>query len=190
VLEYPIDHMGIDGLWWNRDYAVRPDPEPLDPHFFGLTGALKLTGRIPKAPILVETGPEVPFVIPRALQLPGVLAVVSSLSIGPHVGYPIAYFADPIPEKTPRVNTWGVEKYWYCTAEGEIKWGEAEDFEAEYDYDLARWIKGGQLKWIAPGDEDLVLHDSVRGCPYVGLSGRQESLCVQDGEVWGLSDLE
>ena len=190
VINYPIDHMDLDGLWWNSDNPVRPDPELYDPHFVGVSGALKLAGRIAKAPFLAEPGPEVPFVVPRVMQLEGVVAVVSSLQIGPHAGYPVVYYADPVAEAMLRVNTWGMESYRYCTPDGEQKWGETADFEDDYDYDLAKWMRDGRLRWIAPGDGDLALHSGAAGCPYLDLSGRRETLSIQDGEVWGSSDME
>lgn len=189
-LVYPIDNLGIDGLWWDSDQPLRPDPEAHCPHFYGLSGALKLGGEPPEIPILVKPGPEVPYVISRLFRTEGLVAVVSSVPVGEHTGFPIAYYADPLPEDVLRPDTWGMGSYEYLSPEGAVQWGEAEDPEIDYDYDLARWIGEGRVQWIAPGDPELALHEGHGNCPYLKLDGRREGLRIQLGEVWTLSDLD
>jgi len=187
-LVYPIDTLGIDGLWWNRDEPVRPEPENWDPHFFGLTGAVKLQGELPDVPFLAMPGPEVPYVIPRLMRLESIRAVISSLPIGQYTGYPIAYYANPIAEDVLRPDTWGLEKSEYLGPEGNVQWCEADDLEEDNDYDLRRWIATGRLLWIAPNDAAWALQQAPSRCPYVDLKGRREVQRVQNGEAWALSE--
>ena len=196
-LAYPIDTFGLGGLWWNVAQPVRPEPEEMDPHFFALTGAVVLGqgvegGRasVEVAPILVEPGPERPFVIPRLFDVPDMQAVLSTLRIGEQTAYAIVYFADPVPKDALRANTWGSDRYEYLTADGDLKWAQAFDVEQEYEFDLRECIEGGQLKWIVPGDENLTLREGLEECPYLELEGRHEVLCLQHGRVWSIADVD
>ena len=195
-LLYPIDNLGLQGLWWDGEHPIRPDAQLLDPHFLALTGAVDLGQAAEEppaaaefAPFRVEPGPEAPFVVPRLFENENVQAVVSTIKVGNHTAYPVVYYADPLPLDALRVNTWGSEWYEYRTPEGELKWGQANDSEQDYDFDLEPWIAKERVKWIAPDDEALILHGEAEECPYLGLKGRREVLCIQAGLVWGLSDL-
>lgn len=182
VAYHSIDYFDLDGLWWNYEGPIRPR-EQLLPTYFAVTGAVRLLGLPARAPFLSKPGPEVPYVIPRLLQHGSVVAVLSSLGIGPHQGFAILYFAHPVPDVT-RVNTWGTNEYQVVDAEGDIGWDEAPLVESDMDFELAPWISAGRLWWIAPGDPSLTLRGEVAGCPYLGLSGRRAVTRIQAGRVW------
>lgn len=180
---HSIDHYGLDGPWWDYHAAPRM-AEALPPTYYALCGALRLGGPCEAAEALVKPGPEVPFVVPRMLDLPGVRAVVSHVRVGAHDAWPIFYFADPLPWGERRFNTWGRNLYFFRDEQGEVCWDQnLEDFE-EMDFDLAPWMERGKLSWIAPGDADLRLQDTPDGCPYLGLDGRRGFLRMQYGQVW------
>jgi hypothetical protein len=186
IMRHSLDAMDLTGLWWDFERPVRAVTEDLCPHYLALAGAVSIDReRVASVPMLVVPGPEAPYVVPRLLAGRPVRAVVSSVRIGPHVGYPIFYFADPVPQDLRRVNTWGTGDYHYTTADGRSAWDRDRDTEADYDFDIAGWLGRGQLLWIAPDDPACELHGEAAGCPYVGLAGRREVLKVQDGKVWG-----
>lgn len=183
VMSHSIDHFDLDGLWWNYEAAVRPKEE-LPSTYFALVGAVRLTGKIPWFPFLCKPGPEVPYVVPRLLQHPAVLAVLSSVTIGEHQGYAITYFAHPIPHDLPRLNTWGTNEYAFLDEKGEVGWDAQPEDPGEFDFNLEPWVASGQLRWIAPGDKSLTLRDSVADCPYLELAGRQTIARIQGEKVW------
>jgi hypothetical protein len=182
LLSYVIDTGGLDGLWWDYEAPARPAGK-LPPTFFALDGALTLGEPLETFPHLCRPGPEAPFVVPRLLQRPEISAVVSGLAVGPHIGYAITYFAQPVPMDVPRLNEWGSSEYWVTGESGTLGWDSVEEDPAAYDYDLEPWIRAGKLLWIAPGDERMMLLSDVRRCPYLGLPGRRYPLFITAGEV-------
>lgn len=176
-----VDTFDLDGLWWDWGSPLR-SADDLPDTTFAYNGAMRLGTPVAAAPFVARPGPEVPFVVPRVLSHPGLRAVISTLPVGPHTGYPVMYFADPVPLDLRRVNHWGASLYFARTSTG---FGQhyVPEGVAEYDWDLAPWIERGKLSWIAPGDEALELRSSVEGCPYLGLEGRREISLVLDGEV-------
>jgi hypothetical protein len=114
-------------------------------------------------------------------------AVLTSLPIGSHTGYVIAYFAaSPDPDE-PLLDDWAAKEHWRTDQRGDWVRAHRPEHTVDRDFDLAKWIASGHLKWGLPGDEDLLLHSSVEDCPYVGLVGRHERSYVQYGRVWASS---
>jgi len=182
VLSHSIDHHDLDGPWW--DYARPRRPlERLPRTYFALAGAVRLGEPVARAPFVCRPGPAVPFVVPRLLERPEIVAVVSSLPIGPHRGYALAYFADPIPRDVKRINTWGAADYPVHGPDGTIGWDRAPDWSPEWDYDLRPWIARRKLAWIRPGDPLLELRWDVADCPYLDLDGPPEPASILDGRV-------
>ncbi|HUP84371.1 MAG TPA: hypothetical protein VM143_01770 [Acidimicrobiales bacterium] len=184
AVSFAIDTLGLDGFWWNYDGAVRPSETELPDTFFALSGAVRLDGLVRPAPFLAKPGPEAPYVLPRILEHPSMTAVLSSATIGEHPAYAIAYFAEPMPWDLPRVNSWGANHFWYVGADGGRGWDEEPLVEEDMDFDLAPWIAEGKLRWIAPEDATLELHEGLTRCPYLELPGRQLILRIEDGDVW------
>lgn len=187
VLHYSFDPYDLDGLWWGVDIDARPSLFAWErcPHFLVLTGAVQLTHPVTAVEhLIVRSGPEVPFVAPHLLEGQPVTAVISSVRVGKHQAYPIAYFSQTQPLSIELVREWGRQYYYWQKPDGEYEWEETYDNEEDYDFDLPQWIERGQVQWIAPGDDSFKLQSKVANCPYVGLSGRQEVLCIQGGNVW------
>lgn len=183
VFWYGVDTFGLDGPWWDYHAPIRPsDPLPLS--VFSITGAMKLGRKLPMFGHLAKVGPGVPFVVPRLLAHDGVTAVISQIEVGGATAWPIVYFArEPLLDHH-RFNTWGTNRYWWQDATGQWKWNDCTEDDEELDFDLAPWIEQGRVRWIAPGDGDLELHDTVKGCPYLGLSGETRFQRVSLGEAW------
>jgi len=181
ILEYSIDTVGLDGLWWNAAEPVRP-LQPGAPDLVGLTGAMHLGTPLEVTPFEVRPGPEIPYVVPRLLALPGVYAVVSQVPVGVHTGYVVTYVADRPQEVVHRVNTWGTDFYEVLRPDGTLAWSQDDDsIRLDRDYDLEPWIEAGKLLWIAPGDTSLLLHAETQGCPYLDLSGSRRDRTIVNG---------
>jgi hypothetical protein len=183
VFETSLDIMGIDGLWWAYEYDYRPYVEPIDT-FFAWSGALQLDGPIPEWSLKSMVGPAAPFVLPRILEHPDVRAVVSSVMIGEHVGFPTVYFASPIPHDLERVDDWGHRFHSYLRPDGSPTSAHSVQTPRDQDFELAPWIERGKLAWIEPGDLDLSLRSATSGCPYLDLPGERRRRYVQEGETW------
>jgi hypothetical protein len=172
VLKRSFDPWGLDGPWWHKRREVGVE-EPSPPASFKvLLGALSLNGRKPsevRAPVI--PGPEVPFVVPRLLGLPGMVAVVSRLEMeSGDVAYPVVYYSEEeIPERRLH-QFWLKAELWLTLESGQSGWLTANDV---WDFDLAPWVESGRLRWIAPGNRDMVVEDGTGGgsCPFIGLRG-------------------
>ena len=183
VFETSIDTYDLDGLWWAYDWDYRPWVEP-PPGLFAWTGALAPDGPFPEWTMKAMPGPEVPFVIPRILEQPSIKAVLSSVLIGEHVGFVIAYFADGPHPEIERVDDWGVRFHQYLRPDGSPTSDHATQRESEKDFDLGPWFDSGKLLWIAPGDASLTLRSGREGNPYLGLDGDRRRRYLQEGNEW------
>lgn len=182
VLEYPIDVYGLDGLWWDYFDPVRKEV-PQNETFVALTGAIKLNLPVEDTPFLVETGPEVPYVLPALLEQKGVLAVLSSIKIGKHTAFITAYFSPNPQEILIRPNFWGTNYYTLNYEREETGWVEEIEEMKVRDFDLEPWIESGKLFWIHPGDEKFNLRADLQACPYLNLEGNTNTLMMQFGEI-------
>jgi hypothetical protein len=181
LLEYAIDTAGVDGLWWNCSYPVRPF-QPLPADFVGLAGALRVGTPLESTPFEVRPGPEVPYVVPRLLALPGVCAVLSQIQIGPHTGYAVCYFADHPEQVAKRVNTWGTDFYEVVDDQGALTWScDGDSAELDRDDNLETWIEAGKLLWIQPGDTSMTLRSDTRACPFLALEGSHMDSTLFEG---------
>jgi len=181
LLEYAIDTAGLDGLWWNYNQPLRPF-QPLASDFIGLAGALRLGSPLEKTPFEVRPGPEVPYIVPRLLALPGLCAVLSQVQIGSHEGYAIAYFAEHHDQVSNRVNTWGTDFYEVVDSEGTLTWSQdGDDATMDRDFDLQPWMEAGKLLWIQPGDTSMILRSDTRTCPFLALEGSRMDSTLFEG---------
>ena len=165
-----IDTFGLDGFWWEVDGPRRPSDEPLPLTWYAFNGAMRLVEPYEDNGFAVKVGPVAPFVVPRLLRRPGVVAVISQLAIGRHTGWLTVYFApwpDPPPGK--RVNEWARRSYRVRTDEGPFGWDSALDYPVEWDFDLAPWLELGKARWVPPSDPGAPARRGTVGCPYLGL---------------------
>jgi hypothetical protein len=183
-----LDFYGLEGMWWSCTHAWRnPNREQICEHYWTLSGAMRLQEPVVSAPFRAQPGPEVPFVVPQALEEYPIRAVVSQVQVGEHTAYPIAYFAVGKPMQIERPFTaWSLEWAFWVQENNQRETNTSAlyyQLNETADYDLAHWIKQGKLEWIAPGDESLTLQSTIDSCPYLDLPGRREVLFVTRGRV-------
>jgi hypothetical protein len=177
-----FDPFGLDGPWWHKLKIFDiSDPDPPET-FRVILGALDLHGRAPaEATEEIIPGPAAPFVVPRLLELPGMVAVVNRLEMDTgDVAYPVAYFAN---EPTPPEQLhqfWLRQDFWFENAGGS-SWLIANDV---WDFELEPWLASGRLKWIRPGDPSGTVIGSGSGetCPCLALSGERAPQVIEAGE--------
>jgi len=182
-LKRAFDPFGPDGPWWHKEHLIDIE-EPRAPKTFQvLLGALSLRGRPPlEVQEEVLPGPEVPFVVPRLLSLPGMVAVIGQLALETgDIAYPIAYFSKEAIRPRDLHQPWLREDLWF--EEGnETLWTTANDV---WDFDIVPYVASGQVKWLRPGLKDLTLLDnnSEEVCPYINLTGERRPQILADGDV-------
>jgi hypothetical protein len=181
--KHSFDPWGLDGPWWHQSREFDIEEPAAPPTFKVLLGALALNGRNPvEAKRVVTPGPEVPFVVPRLLKLPGMVAVISQLKLeSGDVAYPVAYYSpEPIPPEQLH-QFWLEQDFWFKLADEKSAWLIAND---PWDFDLQPWIKSGKLRWIRPGDPNAEVVDTQTGeaCPYLNLPGDRFPQNIAFGE--------
>lgn len=184
LVEIQFDATDLDGFWWDAYRPERPGTTGgLPAEVVSFAGAMQLSKPVAHAPFLASPGPAVPFVHPELLGADGVVAVVSSIRVGPHIGFPIMYFARAVPAAVPLLDWWGARSYRYGPADAVVE-GSNPGFEGDWDFDLAPWVRIEKLQWIAPDDEAWEVRRGLKGCPYLDLPGERLIARVQGGEVW------
>lgn len=182
VAYHSCDNAALDGLWWRHDSPLRPE-ERLPPTFLALTGAVAITPPVEDTSFLCKPGPGVPYVLPQLLTRRPVKGVLHAFPVGRHTAYAITYFCELPGLPLVRPNTWGTGAYTWTDAAGRRRWGEADEEDEVWEFDLRPWLDRGQLLWIAPGDAGLVLRAGSAGCPYLALAGERRAQYVQFGEI-------
>ncbi|MFH1748444.1 MAG: hypothetical protein ABIG44_15530 [Planctomycetota bacterium] len=187
-----FDPFGLDGLWWRAD--ATPEEVPSCPHFCVLVGALSFGNASPSAgDFEVHPGPQAPYVIPRILELPTVIAVVGEIEmVNGYRAYPIAYFAEQRPAPEDLTAGWARPVFTYRRTLGEGGWRVPNDL---WDFDLLPWLQRDKLRWCEPGSKNARLSTpSPDQCPYLNLPGERQRMIVQganarpaglpDGSTW------
>ncbi len=180
-----FDPWGVDGLWWGIDPICEWDePTPCD-HFRVLLGALQIDEATLPTDMLMESqpGPEVPFVVPRLLEHPNMIAVVGEITMergGP--AYAIAYYSDQFIEPISLHQEWRRNVHWY-QEDGESMWTYAN---SPWDFELEPHVKSDQLRWVLldTGEDPPLLRKSSDGetCPFIGLAGERQKQVISAGE--------
>jgi hypothetical protein len=161
---------------------------PTCPHFCVLGGAVNYQGMPPRAGNeKICPGPEIPFVYPRLLALPGVVAVISSLPMeNGYLAYPIAYFAEKRPPGEQLVAGWRHRHHEWRDQLG--KYGSRYEND-KWDFDLRPWLEKGKIRWTAPGSDRTTLSNEPGDrCPYLDLPGEHKAVSVyQDQFGYGVA---
>jgi hypothetical protein len=187
VFETSLDILGVDGMWWAYDYDYRPYVAPIAT-FLAWTGSMQFDGPIPNLPLKSMVGPAAPFVLPRILHHDAVRAVMSTILIGEHVGFPVVYFAQPVPADLERVDDWGHAMHYLTRPDGSPSSAHSTEYDIDKDFEIEPWIRSGKLSWIAPGDIDLTLRTSPADCPFVTVGGERHRQYIQNGKTWMAQD--
>lgn len=164
-----FDPVDLNGFWW-MDRTQRPCSEPEScEHFRLLLGAVNLNRLPPKGGLFeCRPGPDVPYIIPRILEMSTMEAVISSIPI--HCGYtayPVAYYSQKPPASGSLTQSWAQKQYRFTSATGTAGWSIVVD---SCDFDLLPWLKTGKVRWckegkLSPKDAD------PKTCPFLGLEG-------------------
>lgn len=145
-----FDPVDLTGFWWmDRTWRPRPEPECC-PHFCLLLGAVNFNGLPPRGGIFeCRPGPDMPFVIPRILEMPTMTAVVSRIPLQcGYSAYPLAYFSRVPPKTRSLTQSWARKEYRFMLEDGRRGWDIVDNF---YDYDLTPWLRQGKLGWFHEG---------------------------------------
>lgn len=182
VVRWPIDIVDLDGWFWDSDAPIHRLPR-VPARWLMMTGAMRLVQPVTYTEFYCEPGPGAPFVVPRVLNEPGVVAVISELRVGRHTGWPLTYFG-PTPSHAELEGLWGSHRYLVVDDDGAYRgWGETPPWPPDYDFDLAPWLSSEKLLWIAPEDEAATLQQGTDGCPYLGIEGPHGIAFVHEGKV-------
>jgi hypothetical protein len=176
-----FDPFGLDGPWWPPD-AVPAEPDAC-PHFCVLLGALHFAGRKPRAgEFAVYPGPGVPYVVPRLLSHPSMVAVISQIRMeNGYLAYPISYFAERRPPVRKITAGWARTNFVYTTQSGDSEWRIPND---PWDFDLKPWIETGRIRWCEPASDNSRLNEGpADSCPYLGIQGARHRVVVQGDRV-------
>jgi len=184
ILLRSFDPWGVDGFWWQEGEAAPCSEPPAPPSFAVLTGALNLAGKPPLGGKTADAhvGPPVPFVIPRILEMPEMLAVISCLTMSNgYKAYPIGYFTTKKPAPGTLTATWTRNSYAWVDETGDPAASYPTD---PWDFELGPWIQRKKVKWITPDDSTLTLQDGAPSeCPYVGMEGRQVRQIIRGDQL-------
>lgn len=177
-----FDPWGLDGFWWQEELAAEIREEPACPHFQLLTGAVAFQGLPAKGgEKAAYPGPEVPYVVPRVLELSTMVAVVSCLRVEPgYRAYPVAYFAQTAPPPGSLTQSWTRRSYSFRNEAGAPSF----TYDASpWDFDLVPWVDRTKVRWVAPDDRNLTLRLDPREYPYTSLPGARQPLEVKGTSV-------
>lgn len=182
-----FDPWGPDGYWWQEKDTMHTEEPARCPHFSVLQGAVRLHPESVKGAPRNESvlGPGVPFVIPRVLEQPGVVAVVMAVPMEHgHTAYPITYYSrDSLP---PHAFTqpWTRTSFSWPDEKGGFGWRIDTD---PWDFELEPWVGRGKVFWIEPGDDEYRLRSAGDGtCPFVKMQGVRERQYVKGDQLWTL----
>jgi hypothetical protein len=184
-----FDPFGLDGFWWHVDCVIAPE-EPRAPAAFRvLLGALTL-GRPAPVEVLdpVKPGPDVPFVVPALLELPGMRAVAGRVEMPTgDVAWPISYWSTEEIDPKDLHQPWCRDMYWFPGETGESGWSIAND---PWDFDLRRWVQAGKLSWadldasppvLRPDASPLLAERPGERRPQLLAKGSRQFLPLPDG---------
>jgi hypothetical protein len=185
LFRHSFDPWGVDGYWWQETELVTVEEPSTCEHFTVLQGAVSLEGRPPVGGRREESriGPAVPFVLPRLLERPRTVAVISSLRMEcGYVAYPITYFCEGGASPADLTNAWRRRSFEWVTPDGDPAWSVKND---RWDFGLAPWIEKDTVLWIKPDDDRMrLLGRDAGSCPYVGLPGVREQQVVLGDQVF------
>jgi hypothetical protein len=188
-------------FWWKQYSNGRDDMVTADSlcrHLFCVDGALNLRGHSPteaSRPGIREyprshsivMAAEVPFVKPRLLHVPGMVAVVTDFPVdgGKYTAYPIVYFAPQSVGRTEEVFCipWATKEY-AIRASIACGFGTRSDTQ---EYALKPWIAHGKIYWLDKTQAHFpVVKTPAAHFPYPNVPGRRHPYTISRGRVSNL----
>ncbi len=192
--------MGLFSLsdpFWYKQIDIRQDVPHYArcQHLFCITGALGLNGNQPteqyappqaEKPLLYMAA-EVPFVLPRLLDL-GCTAVLHAIPVSPsYTAYPITYFTStPLAEFEHFCLPWGSQQF---RGRVEPYVGAASFTGTRSDvqiYDLSEALANEQLLWLDGQDTGKLVGMKQSCYPYEGVNGRHHPYTIENGIIQDL----
>ena len=168
-----FDLWGFDGFWWQeREMGGAKDPVGCD-HFRVLRGAVAPGASQPQGGRQeAHIGPDVPYVIPAVLELPTMVAVVSSFGMeNGATAFPIAYYSTEPPLSGSLAAPWRKTSYDFITPQGRSGFMIKKD---PWDFDLGPWVDRGKVLWTVQSGSELVLGDPRQSrFPFLDLEGQR-----------------
>lgn len=192
IVKKTIDTFGLDGPWWD---IMAQDLKPQScEHFFVLLAAVNLEGISPQD-LSTETthyarpGPEVPYLVPRLLEIPQAKCILFSKKIlmEKHQAYFITYFCDPPVSAEQGHQGWPRNQFYYTDGQGNTLWNSRND---PWDFDIENWMTRSPSKigWIDADDTDMKIQFTPPDkCPYINVPGRRRPLLIKQGKVHELA---
>ncbi|MEV0464130.1 hypothetical protein AB0I30_24395 [Nocardia tengchongensis] len=87
---WPIDTVDLDGWFWNWSNPICRRKSEVPADWLAMGGAMRLVEPLAPQPFdFCMPGPDVPYVVPRLLDLPDTRAVLAQVGIGHHTGWTI-----------------------------------------------------------------------------------------------------
>jgi len=184
-------HLRDEAWYLKADNGRDVHQTSLCPHLFCVDGALNLNGHQPSEATgssnpgkRIILAAEVPFVKPRVLNLPTMVAVVHSLPVADrYTAYTVTYFCTQHPPQREFCISWARSEYFDRDQElsGGTYTGRRSDVQ---EYDLRPWIERGRLYWLGPDEEDCpVVRGSVADSPYHDVPGRRHPYFINNGKI-------
>jgi hypothetical protein len=174
---WAIDAWGLDGLWWAENHRGVPPAPRSCPHLRVITGAVSLEGNPPCGVRFSYSspGPEVPYVVPAMLELPGMVAVVSSMPMANgYRAYPLTYYSPGPPPRALLLPWWGRRIATTSQGPGGFGWGVTND---PWDFELRPYVERGVLRWMDPAARVEALkalsERPASEFPFAGLPGER-----------------
>jgi len=185
-----------DDFWYYEASSGRDVSEDsLCPHLFCVDGALNLNGHEPVDAVggsyirqKITMAAEVPFIKPRVLNLPTMIAVIHAIPVAEYyTAYPIVYFAKQQPPQAEFCIPWAREELVArdeVVGEGTFS-GQRADAQV---YDLTEWLARGKVRWLDPETEAAVKVGQIQDFPYKNVIGRQHPYRLEHGQIYDLPD--
>ncbi|MBA3683670.1 MAG: hypothetical protein H0W72_00255 [Planctomycetes bacterium] len=176
-----FDPFGLDGYWWHETYLLDAK-EPKPPETFKvLLGALSLRDRSPTEVIDdVVPGPDVPFVVPRLLRLPGMVAVLAKRDLtSGDTAWMISYWSRETIAARSLHQPWLRQDMWIKHDDGPVTWKIAND---EWDYDLRPYVDDGRLLWLDSIDGSIRRATAGDRCPFLDIPGGRRPQVLAQGQ--------
>lgn len=170
TLSRRFDKVDLNGFWWMDRTQRFPRETGACEHFCLLSGAIDLKGQKVSGGLFeCRPGPDKPFVIPRILEMPSMVAVIGEIPMEcGYSAYPIAYFSKVPPQSRALTQSWARKEYYFTLPDGRSGW----DITTEkQDFDLREWVKlnkififrNGDLGFLKEGDPILKIKNTGRG---------------------------
>lgn len=186
-----IFHLRDEAWYLEADNGRKVHEESLCPHLFCVDGVLNLNGHQPTEATgssnpgkKITLAAEAPFVKPRVLNLPTMVAVVHSLPVADrYTAYVVTYFCTQHPRQKEFCIPWARREYF--DDDQELPGGNFTRRRSDVqEYDLRPWIERGKLFWLGPDKEDCpVVRGSADEFPYHDVPGRRRPYIINNGKV-------